>query len=375
MRRGLASELERSGSLESPSVRRAFLAVPRERFVAEVAARDGLERVYRDEVIVTAFDDRGFPISSSSQPGIMAPMLERLELREGHRVLEVGAGTGYNAALLAEIVGPRGTVASVELDEALARRARAALRENGSRVRVVRGDGREGWERGAPYDRIVVTAATGELPLAWLTQLNEGGLLELPLWVDRLGQVQAVVTFKRRGDRLVSVAVLWGGFMPLRGEGDSAETPRAPSLGASEMVGAHRAPLAYLSGEALAGLSRADRRRLLALALGEPRTLQLGLRAQLFPLVVWLALEAPLGQFVRGQPFPGLVAAGGRSLALLGGRRTVTRIEAYGEPEAEFALLDLIERWKARGRPGAGELRVEASFPRGRSGIGWSWRD
>jgi protein-L-isoaspartate O-methyltransferase len=104
-------------------------------FVPEVAAHCGLEAVYRDEAIVTKHDAHGVPVSSSSQPAIMASMLERLDLREGQRVLEVGTGTGYNAALIAEIVGPRGDVVSVELDPDLARRARSVLQQAGYRVR------------------------------------------------------------------------------------------------------------------------------------------------------------------------------------------------------------------------------------------------
>lgn len=87
-------DLEARGCLTTPAVRRAFGAVPRERFVPEAAWRDGLEAVYRDEVIITERDERGTPISSSSQPSMMALMLEQLELEAGHRVLEVGAGTG-----------------------------------------------------------------------------------------------------------------------------------------------------------------------------------------------------------------------------------------------------------------------------------------
>ncbi len=190
LRRELVERLERDGSLTDAAVRKAFLAVPRERFVPETVARDGLEAVYRNQVILTTRDERGMWTSSSSQPSIMASMLERLELCEGQRVLEVGAGTGYNGALLAELVGPGGRVVSVELEPLTARGARRAL-AGFAPVKVVEGDGRQGFERGAPYDRIIVTASGAEVPSALFEQLVEGGLLELPLWVDRAGQTQA----------------------------------------------------------------------------------------------------------------------------------------------------------------------------------------
>ena len=112
-------------------MRDAFLRVPRELFVPAFAAEHGLDAVYRDEAIVTKTDEHGTPISSSSQPQIMAIMLERLALEPGLRVLEIGAGTGYNAALLKTIVGPRGRVVSVDVDPELARGARSRLRRGG----------------------------------------------------------------------------------------------------------------------------------------------------------------------------------------------------------------------------------------------------
>src|SRR3989440_8507888 len=118
----LVRRLERGGTIWSPAVREAFLAVPRERFLPGRP----LEQVYRDEAILTRRDAGGAPTSSSSQPAMMALMLEQLRLEPGQRVLEIGAGTGYNAALLATIVGPR-RVVSVELDPETAAEARDAL--------------------------------------------------------------------------------------------------------------------------------------------------------------------------------------------------------------------------------------------------------
>jgi protein-L-isoaspartate(D-aspartate) O-methyltransferase len=107
LRRKLVRDLRERGVVCSPLVAAAFAAVPRELFIGEVAAERGLQAVYRDEAIVTKRDPRGLPLSSSSQPSLMAKMLDLLEVQPGHRVLEIGAGTGYNMALLSHIVGPR----------------------------------------------------------------------------------------------------------------------------------------------------------------------------------------------------------------------------------------------------------------------------
>lgn len=374
LRRQLVEELERGGGRMSPPVRSAFLAVPREYFVPDRVSRDGLEAVYRNEVILTAHDDRGVPTSSSSQPSIMVPMLEQLDLHQGQRVLEIGAGTGYNAALLAEVVGAKGRVVSIELEPGTARAARRALQQCGSAAKVVVGDGRDGWHRAAPYDRIIVTASAGSVPLAWFEQLAEGGLLQIPLRADRRGQTQAVVTFRKEPRRLRSVAVLPGGFMPLRDRSGAPAPESAPSLSASERVATRSRPLMHLSGEGLRGLSAERRQALLSLALSEPRSHRLGMRAPRLSLALYLALEAPASRFLGGWGKPGVIGTDGRGLALLAGARTFTRIEAYGEPEAEHLLVQLIDGWRARGRPTERELQVEVSFRRGRgSSIRWSW--
>ncbi|QVQ54861.1 methyltransferase domain-containing protein [Spiractinospora alimapuensis] len=121
-----------------------------------------------------------FSTSSSSALNVMARMIDALDLRPGARVLEIGTGTGYNAAVLAHIVG-EGNVTSVEVDAELADRARQALEGYG--VEVVVGDGRHGHRDGAPYDRLISTAAVSELPSAWEEQVRPDGIIVAP-WAD-----------------------------------------------------------------------------------------------------------------------------------------------------------------------------------------------
>jgi protein-L-isoaspartate(D-aspartate) O-methyltransferase len=216
----MVERLKTSGAIRSPAVEQAFRATPRHLFLPGV----GLDMVYSGTSVVTRSDPQLGITSSSSEVGIMAPMLEALALEAGHRVLEIGAGTGYNAALLDELVGPSGQVVTVDVQADVANDARQRLEATGhARVRVVAADGFAGHPDGARYDRIIATASVRDIPLAWRDQLREGGLLVLPLRL-RPGS-QMVVTFTRRGERLESVSVIGGGFMPLRTDQQLLERP------------------------------------------------------------------------------------------------------------------------------------------------------
>lgn len=224
----MVETLERMGAARSPAVVRAFRTVPRHVFVPDAS----LERAYSaDLAIATRTTADGIPISSSSAPSIMSVMLEPLETAPGMRVLEVGTGTGYNAAILAELVGPAGHVTTVELDPSLAATARARLAALGATVDVLTGDGWEGAARTAPYDRVIVTAGVSDLSRAWVEQLRDGGRLVVPLWLGP--GLQLPVTFERCGERLDSRNVDWCGFMPLRGEHAGADARSSPANGSS----------------------------------------------------------------------------------------------------------------------------------------------
>jgi protein-L-isoaspartate(D-aspartate) O-methyltransferase len=143
--------------------------VPRERFVPA-------------EVSHQAYDDGPLPIGSGqtiSQPYIVAYMTAALKVEPSHKVLEVGTGSGYQAAVLSELVRE---VYTIEIVPELARRAEAVLRSlNKTNVRVRAGDGYAGWPEQAPFDRIIITAAPEELPRPLIEQLAPGGLLVAPV--------------------------------------------------------------------------------------------------------------------------------------------------------------------------------------------------
>jgi protein-L-isoaspartate(D-aspartate) O-methyltransferase len=176
----MVAGLRANGRALSKRVQDAFASVPRHLFVPEV----GEANAYRDEAFVLKCGPDGVPVSSSSQPAMMAIMLEQLELGPGHRVLEIGTGSGYNAAVMAMVTGPDGSVTSIDIDAELVTRARASLAAAGfDAVTVVCADGGFGAPDQAPFDRVIVTAGAWDIAPAWLDQLTHKGRLVLPLSV------------------------------------------------------------------------------------------------------------------------------------------------------------------------------------------------
>ncbi|GGJ90308.1 hypothetical protein GCM10010123_20140 [Pilimelia anulata] len=160
----LVDELRRIGAVRSEPVAAAFVAVPRHLFVPDTTPA----RAYADDVVRTKTDSDGRTVSSVSQPSIVAMMLEQADLQPGMRVLEIGSG-GYNAALIAELVGEDGEVTSVDIDPEVTERARACLAAAGySRVNVQCVDGAHGAAAFAPFDRIIVTVEAADIPPAWI---------------------------------------------------------------------------------------------------------------------------------------------------------------------------------------------------------------
>ncbi|WP_162890312.1 methyltransferase domain-containing protein [Streptomyces olivoreticuli] len=198
----LAAQLTRAGFLD-PGWEETLRTVRREDFVPDrVWVRDGnayrpVRRadapdhwqtlVYEDTALVTQVEDPSaenlVPSSSASMPRVVALMLTELRVRAGMKVLEIGTGTGYNAALLAHRLGDR-NVTSVEVDPVTAGGARDALKAAGYTPSVITGDGTEGWAPGAPYDRVIATCAVHRVPWAWAEQAASGGEILFPWGTD-----------------------------------------------------------------------------------------------------------------------------------------------------------------------------------------------
>ncbi|MFI1100965.1 protein-L-isoaspartate(D-aspartate) O-methyltransferase [Streptomyces melanogenes] len=210
---GLASALVEAGAL-TPDWLPTFEAVPRELFVPDriwPGIADGTEQttlvdrakdpeawfkaVYSDIPLTTQWDDGRHtgdglgttPTSSSSMPRMVFSMLADLDAQQGHRVLEIGTGTGWNAALLTRRLGG-GNVVSVEYDETVAREAGESLRAAGMSPLVIVGDGRLGYVGSAPYDRVIATCSIGEVPRTWIEQTRPGGIIVVPWGTDYGGE-------------------------------------------------------------------------------------------------------------------------------------------------------------------------------------------
>jgi protein-L-isoaspartate(D-aspartate) O-methyltransferase len=213
----VAEQLVRAGrDIINARVLAAMGKVPRHEFVPE-------------HLRAQAYEDHPLPIGHDqtiSQPFIVAFMTEQLEPKPTDRVLEIGTGSGYQAAVLAELVAH---VFTIEIIEDLAKRAAADLKRLGyTNVNVRAGDGYKGWPEAAPFDAIIVTCAPERVPRPLTAQLKDGGRIIIPvgpLWNQQL------VLLRKRGGELEQHAVLPVQFVPMTGEaeGKPKETPKAES--------------------------------------------------------------------------------------------------------------------------------------------------
>ncbi|MFE0352906.1 methyltransferase domain-containing protein [Streptomyces nigra] len=230
-RAALVREIDRTGAwADDPVWRDAFEQVPRHLFVPYyyVGVSGGYERrwgespdpaararwmrgAYADVPLATRLRD-GELLSSSSQPSLMAMMLVALEVADGHRVLEIGSGTGYNAALLAHRLGDDDLVTTIDLEPEITESARRHLEAAGHRPVVATGDGARGVPERAPFDRIIATCTLPSIPRAWLAQCRPGARILTPF---ATGLVALTVTDAEHAEGRFLATPAY--FVPLRG--------------------------------------------------------------------------------------------------------------------------------------------------------------
>lgn len=220
IRTALADHIRGRGTFRSARVETAFRMVPRHLFLPGIDTTEA----YAPRPVVTKRAPNGTAVSSASSPILVAEMLELLEVEPGNRVLEIGAATGINAALIAELTGPTGQVTTIEIDDDLADGARQSLNRAGyPHVEVICGDGALGHPGGAPYDRIVVTAGAWDIPAAWWRQLAPGGRMVVPVRLHGSGLTRVLPLVLVEPDRMVSTAAVVCGFVPIRGSDERPE--------------------------------------------------------------------------------------------------------------------------------------------------------
>lgn len=382
LRERLVAQVLQTSGVSDERIAAAMRDVPRHLFLPHLPP----EEAYLDDAIVTKRDAEGRPISSSSQPAIMAIMLDQLDLDPGQRVLEIGAGTGYNAALMRHMVGPPGAVVSMDIDPDLAERAREHLASAGyPDVTVVAADGAGGYPPGAPYDRVIATVGVSDLAPAWLRQAGPDARIVVPL--DVRGS-QLAVAFGRAGAHWVSRSVAPCGFMRMRGSLAGPERVVVLQPGLS---------LALPDGLTLADGQEADGAALAGFLSGPPAGFRTGVRASSVSVFwgfgLWLAAgdrrscevaeempreddaaarlaRAPLrGRGVLATA--GIVDSGGIAVltadqALPCGEGWLTlEVAGFGPHGAELgaALAAHVRAWDQAGQPGAAGLHVDA-YPR-----------
>ena len=379
-RERLVAEVLQTSGVRDERIAAALRDVPRHLFLPHLPP----EETYLDDAIVTKRDAEGQPISSSSQPAIMAIMLDQLTLAPGQRVLEIGAGTGYNAALMKHIVGPSGAVISVDIEADVAEAARGHLASAGyPDVTVVAADGADGYPPGAPYDRVIATVGVSDLAPAWLQQAGPGARIVVPL--DVRGS-QLAVAFGRAGSggHWVSRSIAPCGFMRMRGSLAGPERTVVLQPGLSIMLP---------DGFTLADGREVDGGALAAFLDGRPAEFTTGVRTssmQVFwGLGLWLATSDPrscgVAEERHDQDAPGRLAqaplrAGGllatAGIVDSGGIAVLTAdqpepgqlvlgVAGFGPhgPELGAALAAHVQAWDQAGQPGAARLHVDA-YPR-----------
>ncbi|WP_327744699.1 methyltransferase, FxLD system [Streptomyces europaeiscabiei] len=217
LRAEMVRALRDQDAITSDSVAAAFAAVPRHQFAPEAS----LELAYDlHRIVPVKKDENGLNVSVMSAAHLQAVMLEQADIERGMKVLEIGSG-GVNAAYLQELVGSDGEVTTVDIDRDIVDRARLCLDGAGyTQVKTVLADGETGVPDGAPYDRIIVTAAAWDIPPSWIAGLTEKGRLVVPLTV--CGTTRSIA-FDRDGEGLVSRSYRLAHFVPMQGEGAAEE--------------------------------------------------------------------------------------------------------------------------------------------------------
>lgn len=237
--RGYVKELKDRGTIKTKQVERAFARVERHKllewfylpdekgefecagqrlsrrdFDAQNPDPELLKLIYSERVLSTRLN----PPSSTSQPALVAYMLEFLELEKGMNVLEIGAGTGYNAALMQEIVGRTGRIATMDIQEDVVEQTRRLLKASGyGGIEVIAADGGEGFPENAPYHRIIATVGCPDISFHWAEQLARDGFMLIPLQHGAEG-FDPLVRLWKEGERLLGRFVGLSGFMSIQGE-------------------------------------------------------------------------------------------------------------------------------------------------------------
>jgi protein-L-isoaspartate(D-aspartate) O-methyltransferase len=337
LRNALVDQLRADGHARTPAVETALRTIPRHVFVPDAS----LEDAYANAPVHIKYDTDGTSISCASQPGVVALMLDQLDAQPGERILELGAGTGYNAGLLAHLVGEGGHVTTLDVDDDLVEGARAHLAAAGTtNVQAVTRDGALGYAEAAPYDRIIATVGAHGVPHAWLQQLAPGGRLLVP---QRLkGTVSRSIAYEQRDGRWVSLGSEMNTFMPLR-RGIADDDRRVIPLSTDGAVRL-QAPAGLVEADALAGVLDQPRTEewtgMTVRAMESPEWMELFVTCSLpSGLIRMLFPQSAKGTLLTEDPYPSSTAVVDKGAVTYLARRVSKEKTTEGNKLWEFGVI------------------------------------
>lgn len=338
LRNALVDQLRADGHARTPAVETALRTVPRHVFVPDAS----LEDAYANAPVHIKYDTDGTSISCASQPGVVALMLDQLDAQPGERILELGAGTGYNAGLLAHLVGERGHVTTLDVDDDLVAGARAHLAAAGiTNVQAVTRDGALGYAERAPYDRIIATVGAHGVPHAWLQQLAPGGRLLVP---QRLkGTVSRSIAYEQRDGRWVSLGSEMNTFMPLR-RGIADDDRRVIPLSTDGTVRLQAPAGQNIDADALAGVLDQPRTEewtgMTVRAMESPEWMELFVTCSLpSGLIRMLFPQSAKGGLLTEDPYPSSTAVVDKGAVTYLARRLSKEKTPEGDRLWEFGVI------------------------------------
>ncbi|WP_223775170.1 methyltransferase, FxLD system [Streptomyces sp. 135] len=338
LRNALVDQLHADGHARTPAVETALRTVPRHVFVPDAS----LEDAYANAPVHIKYDTDGTSISCASQPGVVALMLDQLEAQPGERILELGAGTGYNAGLLAHLVGENGHVTTLDVDDDLVEGARAHLAAAGTtNVEAVTRDGALGYAEAAPYDRIIATVGAHGVPHAWLQQLAPGGRLLVP---QRLkGTVSRSIAYEQRDGRWVSFGSEMNTFMPLR-RGIADDDRRVIPLSTDGAVRLQAPAGLSIDADALAGVLDQPRTEkwtgMTVRAMESPEWMELFVTCSLpSGLIRMLFPQSAKGTLLTEDPYPSSTAVVDKGAVTYLARRLSKEKTPEGDKLWEFGVI------------------------------------
>ncbi|MFF8989469.1 methyltransferase, FxLD system [Streptomyces sp. NPDC014983] len=338
LRNALVDQLRADGHARTHAVETALRTVPRHVFVPEAS----LEDAYANAPVHIKYDTDGTSISCASQPGVVALMLDQLDAQAGERILELGAGTGYNAGLLAHLVGENGHVTTLDVDDDLVEGARTHLAAAGiTNVEAVTRDGALGYAEEAPYDRIIATVGAHGVPHAWLQQLAPGGRLLVP---QRLkGTVSRSIAYEQRDGRWVSLGSEMNTFMPLR-RGIADDDRRVIPLSTDGTVRLQAPAGLNIDTDALAGVLDQPRTEewtgMTVRAMESPEWMELFVTCSLpSGLIRMLFPQSAKGTLLTEDPYPSSTAAVDKGAVTYLARRLSNEKTPEGDRLWEFGVI------------------------------------